>query len=78
MSASSGQSRFCSICSHANSDHNHYTYTAGGCRKCFKICQTGSHEGLNITGNIYVLCGWCLDHPYSCAVDVTSMPHLSK
>ncbi|KAL4927729.1 uncharacterized protein BDV17DRAFT_116521 [Aspergillus undulatus] len=78
MSASSGQSGFCDICSHANNEHNYYTCTAQGCRKRFKICQTGSHQEFNIAGNIYVLCKWCPDHPYSCALDVNNMPRLKR
>ncbi|PYI02574.1 hypothetical protein BO78DRAFT_324704 [Aspergillus sclerotiicarbonarius CBS 121057] len=78
MSASSGRSGFCDICSHANNEHTFYACTARGCRNEFKICQTGSHQEFNVDGKVYVLCDWCLDHPYSCIWDVTSMPRLKR
>jgi len=65
MSASSGASKFCSVCKHANNEHNYYTYEASKCRKKFKVCQRGSHDG--IASGAYVLCKACPDHPYECS-----------
>nr|KMM71103.1 hypothetical protein CPAG_07410 [Coccidioides posadasii RMSCC 3488] len=78
MSASSGVNGWCDVCRHPNNEHNYYTCTATGCRKKFKICQTGSHVEFNITGHEYVLCKWCPNHPYSSPYNVTDMPRLYK
>ncbi|QSS56810.1 hypothetical protein I7I53_05124 [Histoplasma capsulatum var. duboisii H88] len=78
MSASSGVSGWCDFCQHLNNEHTYYTGTATGCRKKFKICQTGSHAEFGITGHEYVLCKWCPNHPYSSPYNVTDMPRLYK
>jgi hypothetical protein len=75
MSASSGTKGFCSVCGHANNEHNSYTCEAKSCRKKFKVCQTGSHPGE--TQGAYVLCKACPDHPYECSyVDITTIRRL--
>lgn len=66
MSASSGSKGFCNVCSHANNEHNTYTCDVKGCRKKFKVCQTGSHVEWNVEEGVYVLCKACTLHPYSC------------
>lgn len=67
MSASSGSKGFCNVCSHANNEHNTYTCDVKGCRKKFKVCQTGSHMEWNAEDGAYVLCKACALHPYSCS-----------
>ncbi|EFW13392.1 predicted protein [Coccidioides posadasii str. Silveira] len=52
MSASSGVNGWCDVCRHPNNEHNYYTCTATGCRKKFKICQTGSHVEFNMDMNM--------------------------
>jgi hypothetical protein len=75
MSASSGAKGVCTKCDHVNNEHNTYTCEAAGCRKKFKVCQTGSHTG-TISGT-YVLCKACPDHPYSCSmVDIHNIKRL--
>jgi hypothetical protein len=60
MSASSGLTGFCknSECKHANNEHNKFTCKEQGCRKQWKICQTGSH-----TTTKYAICAKCTAHP---------------
>ncbi|KAH7008747.1 hypothetical protein EDB80DRAFT_447168 [Ilyonectria destructans] len=78
MSASSGAKGWCSICSHPNNEHNSYTCEARGCRKKFKVCQTGSHDEWGAQEGVYVLCKACPDHPYSCSyVDIMNILRLS-
>lgn len=67
ISASSGSKRFYNVYSHANNEHNTYTYDVKGCRKKFKVCQTGSHIELNVEEGAYVLYKACALHPYSCS-----------
>jgi hypothetical protein len=75
MSASSGAKGVCTKCDHVNNEHNTYTCEAAGCRKKFKVCQTGSHTGT--TSGTYVLCKACPDHPYSCSmVDIHHIKRL--
>ncbi|KAK4119393.1 hypothetical protein N657DRAFT_581818 [Parathielavia appendiculata] len=77
MSASSGVDGWCNVCSHANNEHNYYTCEAKGCRKKFKVCQTGSHQEWEIEAG-YVLCKWCRDHPYACSrVDAYNIKRLT-
>ena len=66
MSASSGSKGVCGVCGHANNEHNSYTCEARGCRKKFKVCQTGSHQ--DARNGTYVLCKGCPDHPYECSM----------
>ena len=64
MMASSGQTGACknSLCKHFNNEHNTYKCKAKGCRKRWKICQTGVHDTVPESGK-YVICGKCHDHP---------------
>lgn len=61
MTASSGQTGTCNNknCGHWNNEHNRYTCKEQGCRKQWKICQTGDH---GFTGK-YAICSKCSDHP---------------
>lgn len=76
MSASSGMKGWCDVCGHHNNEHNYHTCEAAQCRKKFKVCQVGDHEGTE--NGEYVLCKWCPDHPYECSmVDIMEIPRLS-
>ncbi|KAI0388308.1 hypothetical protein F5Y17DRAFT_453337 [Xylariaceae sp. FL0594] len=75
MSASSGASGFCKACNHTNNEHNYYTCEAQGCRKKFKVCQTGNHD--SVDSGAYVLCKACPEHRYSCSsVDIYNITRL--
>jgi hypothetical protein len=55
----------------AGYEHNSYVCEARGCRKRFKVCQTGSHTEWDVQEGAYVLCKWCPNHPYACSnVDI--------
>lgn len=47
-----------SECKHANNEHNKYKCKETGCRKRWKICQTGSHSTTK-----WATCAKCEDHP---------------
>ncbi|KGO71383.1 hypothetical protein PITC_021520 [Penicillium italicum] len=61
MTASSGQAGSCrnAKCNHWNDAHNRYTCKEAGCRKQWKICQTGDH---GISGK-WAICSKCEAHP---------------
>ena len=61
MTASSGQTGTCrnKHCKHYNNEHNTLNCLAPGCKKTWKVCQTGDHGG----DGGYAWCRTCEDHP---------------
>ena len=75
MTTSSGLPGSCknSKCKHLNNEHNTYKCREHGCRRQWKICQTGSHET-----TFYAICAKCHDHPAGGPDGFEDMEDLTK
>ena len=76
MSASSGLTGECSVCSHYYNEHNRFRcegsdkkkaskgkYKYEKCKTWWYICQQGSHEFAGDRVNAYMVCHGCSAHP---------------
>jgi hypothetical protein len=67
----------CSVCNHANNEHNKYKCMVKGCKNKWMICQTGGHQEYGEKDDRkYVICIRCDNHPHNCAIDVLNYQYI--